>query len=74
MNKMSRLGEYSRKILHACSLSPQNPYDYFGSQMRRSWAYGYFERLERAGLIERCDPPYGRRGHHWYKTVDETSV
>lgn len=69
--KLNKLGEYSRKILRACSISPQNPYDYFGGQMRMSWAYGYFERLERSGLIERCEPPFGRRGKHWYRTVSQ---
>lgn len=64
-----RFGPTSLAILQACHRGPQNPYQYFGHNLRRSWSYGYFWRLYRAGLIIQVSTPNGCKGHHWYITA-----
>lgn len=62
-------GPTALNILFDGTLDPINPYDYFGTEIRRSWAYAYFARLLKHDLIEECEAPAGRRGT-WYRTVN----
>jgi hypothetical protein len=64
--KEKRFGETAIGILFSASFGPVNPYRYFGKTLRRSYAYGYFERLSRAGLIKKTTPPEGARGYLYY--------
>jgi hypothetical protein len=59
-------GPVARGILFCAQYGPVNPWTYFGRDIRRSWAYGYFSRLAAHGLLEECSAPEGRRGHRWY--------
>jgi hypothetical protein len=62
-----RFGETAIGILLSASFGPVNPYRYFlGKTLRKSYAYGYFERLSRAGLIKKTTPPEGARGYRYY--------
>lgn len=67
--KLQKFGPTAQAIYLSACRTPQNPYNYFGRSMRRSWSYAYFYRLYRAGLLERTDAPMGRRGYHWYVAV-----
>jgi hypothetical protein len=64
--KEKRFGETAISILRATSFGPVNPYRYFGTSLRRSRAYAYFTRLEKAGLIKKTTPPEGARGYLYY--------
>jgi hypothetical protein len=61
-----RFGETAIGIIRSASFGPVNPYRYFGKTLRRSYAYAYFFRLEKAGLIKKTTPPEGARGYRYY--------
>lgn len=60
-----KFGPTASMIVEAAKRAPQNPWDYFGTSIRRSWAYAYFTRLTAAGLIKVGPTPLGRKGT-WY--------
>jgi hypothetical protein len=64
--KEKRFGDTAIGILFSASFGPVNPYRYFGNTLRRSHAYAYFTRLEKAGLIKLTTPPDGARGYRYY--------
>jgi hypothetical protein len=64
--KKARFGDTAIGILLSASFGPVNPYRYFGTSLRRSYAYAYFTRLEKAGLIKKTTPPEGARGYLYY--------
>lgn len=64
-----RFGPTAVDILHAGLKAPQNPWDYFGTDLNRGYSYAYFARLLKHDLIAECETPAGRRGT-WYQTVN----
>jgi hypothetical protein len=65
--KEKRFGETAIGILFSASFGPVNPYRYFRtSRLRKAYAYEFFFRLEKAGLIKLTTPPEGARGYRYY--------
>jgi hypothetical protein len=65
--KKARFGETAIEILFSASLGPVNPYRYFEvNRLRKAYAYEFFFRLEKAGLIKLTTPPEGARGYRYY--------
>lgn len=64
--RSNNFGYRAIAILCDAAEGPVNPYAHFGGSLRRSWSYGYFDRLHKAGLLEYTKTPAGRRGFRWY--------
>lgn len=69
----NRFGHGAYQIVkYAAEVGPVNPYDWHKNRhggVQWSYAYAKFERLVKAGLLERCETPEGHRGN-WYTATE----